>query len=118
MKRLSHYPKQAWQLFQAVRHYQDMRLRWLCRYHLYCHEGDYTLRTQLCEPTSKQAFLQTLRLCLRETHWLYGQGLYDKREHYENSLRLLAHLMVFTKHYPLLWYLCFYRSVVRSWAHR
>lgn len=100
--------KQANVLFKLTRLYNSRWQRWVCRYHLYIHEGDYTTpRSLLTLPNSRKEHIKTTIQLLAEMEEVYRGSLFDSREHYDNCRLYLKSLLSFTRHYPLLWFLHF-----------
>jgi hypothetical protein len=106
-KKLLFRYKQANVLFKLTRDYNSRWERWVCRYHLYLHENDYSPRWYLSYPTSRIAHKKTIALYLREMEEVYYGSFFDSREHYDGCRLYLKTLLTFTHHYPLLWFLRF-----------
>lgn len=102
--------REAVRLFRETREYEVKWLRWVCRYHLYLREGDYTLRELFCSPRGLAAFRKQIDICLRECDKVYYLGLYDSRQHYDGCRLYLRTLRSFCEHYPITW-----RVVFRRW---
>ena len=105
-KRLFRF-KQAHVLFKLTRDYNSRWERWVCRYHLYLHENDYSPRVWLTYPKSRVEYIKTITHLLQEMEEVYYGSFFDSREHYDGCRLYLRTLLSFTHHYPLLWFLLF-----------
>lgn len=103
MKKSIYRWREAVRLFRATRSYEEKWLRWVCRYHLYVQDGDYSLRGQFCAPRGLRAFRRQVERSLRECEEVYRMGLYDSRQHYDGCRLYLHKLRSFSKHYPITW---------------
>lgn len=107
MKRLYRY-MDAVRLFIEVKAYNNKWERFVCRYHLYKAENDYSLILKIRgDVHDKKDYLNLLQTCRDDMEWVFQNGLFDVREHYDSCRLLLAKLESYTKHYPLLWYVVF-----------
>jgi hypothetical protein len=99
--------KQADLLFKLTRDYNSRWERWVCRYHLYLQENDYSPRQHLTYPTSRVEYIKTIARYLQEMEEVYYGSFFDSREHYDGCRLYLKSMLTFTRHYPLLWLLRF-----------
>ena len=99
--------KEANLLFKLTRDYNSRWERWVCRYHLYLHLGDYSPRMLLTYPKSRKEYIKTTIQLLAEMEEVYRGSFFDSREHYDKCRLYLRSLLSFTHHYPLLWFLRF-----------
>ena len=106
-KKLLFRYKQANVLFKLTRDYTSRWERWVCRYHLYLHENDYSPRQYLTHPNSRSEYIKTIAHFLQEMEDVYYGSFFDSREHYDGCRLYLKTLLTFTRHYPLLWFLRF-----------
>ena len=109
MKKCIYRWREAVRLFRTTRSYDVMWLRWVCRYHLYVQEGDYSLRSKFCAPHGLRAFCRQVESSLRECEMVYRMGLYDSRQHYDGCRLYLHKLRSFCKYYPITWRVVFRR---------
>lgn len=99
--------KQASLVFKMTRDYSAKWLRFVCRYHLYIKEGDYSLRYAFEHPKSRKEFIKLIEHQLQEIEQVFYGSFFDKREHYDGCKLYLKCLHSFAIHYPLLFFVRF-----------
>lgn len=107
----------AKQLFSSTIDYSHMPLRYVCRYHLFIEEGDYSLRDKLCHPfhggltrnprliniqARASLYLELLNNCSDEIEQCYQMGVFDFRFHYDSAKNYLRYMRFLIRHHPIL----------------
>lgn len=87
--------------------YEELCLRWVCRYHLFVKKGDYSVIDKFKKPKSRWVFINMCSTLIREMDAVEDWGFMDSREIYDNIRIMLHRLRAYAKHYPLIWWLVF-----------
>jgi len=87
--------------------FEDLCLRWVCRYHLFIFKDDYAIIQKFQKPTTRQAFVNLCTRMIREMDYVERAALMDSRDIYDRTRMLLHRLRAYAIHYPVLWWITF-----------
>lgn len=109
--------KHAMQLFNYTRDYEnnmvvnnakEYQLRWIVRYHLLIHQGDYSWIDKFGRPKSRKEFISLCNKAIEEITYVWEVlCFYDSTDQYLSNKHFLKHLLFYTQHYPLLFHIMF-----------
>lgn len=115
--------REARSLFVRTREYEnnivvnsakDYRLRWVVRYHVLVHEGDYSWMDKFSHPASRRGLLRLCGEALREMEYVWGVlCMFDSNEQYFAVRGYLQRLRWSLRKYPILFWVVF-----RPWLGR
>ncbi len=118
--------KQAVALFDRTRCYEnniaaertsDYLLRWVVRYHVLLHIGDYSWIDKFGRPTSRRMFIALCDNALGDIEYAWkGLCVYDSNMQYFAQRTFLKRLRFSAVHFPLLFHIKF-RPLLR-WARK
>lgn len=92
----------------VVRSAKDYRLRWVVRYHVLVHEGDYSWMERFSRPCSRRALLGLCREALAEMDYVWRVlCMFDSNEQYFAVRRYLKRMEYCLRRYPILFWLVF-----------
>lgn len=118
--------RQAAEVFDRTRDYEnniaatktsDYRLRWVVRYHVLLHAGDYSWIDKFGRPRSRRALIALCNEALADIEKAWkGLCVYDSNRQYFEQRAFLKRLRFAAEHFPLLFYIKF-RPLLR-WARK
>lgn len=108
---------QAIELFDRTKDYEnniepkksyDYLLRWVVRYHVLLHAGDYSWIDKFGRPTSRKAFIALCDEALRDIEYSWkGLCVYDSSNQYFAHRIFLKQLRFSAQHFPILFHIKF-----------